>query len=446
MQSKIKDRSRFMLTRMRIEKLFDIFDYDIEFKTEGVTILTGPNGYGKTTVLKIIDALASRNSLFFMQLLFKKLVLELSDGDEIMLEKSDNGAVEFTVNQSKTLRWNTKSLIKSLDKVAERLPFFSQLSENEWLDRRTDEILNRDTLLQRILIDFPEKIEGLPISDWANSFKTPTVYFIREQRLLRPISRNRTNSKQRRFSLGLNSEEEINAFSNTIEEYAKELRENIKETLAKSSQITQQLDSSFPRRLFDQSSDITEEDFTRRFKQVKEIQKSLSEHGISNIQEDTHPTYKTENAKALHVYIDDSERKLAVFSELLDKLKAFTDTLNERRFTFKRIAISKEDGFKFTTNEGIPLVLGDLSSGEQQEVVLLYELLFKVQSGTLVLIDEPELSLHIVWQKEFLADIFKIIELQKINIVIATHSPQIINNRWDLTIDLEDLRNAKIPK
>lgn len=91
-----------------------------------------------------------------------------------------------------------------------------------------------------------------------------------------------------------------------------------------------------------------------------------------------------------------------------------------------------------------PLALGDLSSGEQQEVVLLYELLFKVKAGTLVLIDEPELSLHVVWQKQFLDDLFKIIELQKINIVVATHSPQIINNHWDLTVDLEELRDASV--
>lgn len=238
----------------------------------------------------------------------------------------------------------------------------------------------------------------------------------------------------------------MGVFSNTVEEYAKELRENIKETLAQSSQITQELDSSFPRRLFDQENGISEEEFKARFDKVKEIQKALSEYEISATKEDSHPTYKVENANALQVYIDDAEKKLAVFSNLLSKLKAFTDILNERRFTFKRIAISKEEGFKFTTDQGKSLALGDLSSGEQQEVVLLYELLFKVKAGTLVLIDEPELSLHIVWQKQFLDDLFKIIALQKINIVIATHSPQIINTRWDLTVDLEDLRNAAVPK
>ena len=139
------------------------------------------------------------------------------------------------------------------------------------------------------------------------------------------------------------------------------------------------------------------------------------------------------------MYIDDIQKKLAVFSGFLDKLKIFTEILNERRFNFKRIDISKDEGFKFSTEHGKSLALGDLSSGEQQEVVLLYELLFKVNPGTLVLIDEPELSLHVGWQKQFLDDLFKINKLQKIDVIIATHSPQIINEHWDLTVDLEEI-------
>ena len=45
-----------MLQRIEIKKLFDQFDYNIELNPEGITILTGPNGYGKTTILRIIHA------------------------------------------------------------------------------------------------------------------------------------------------------------------------------------------------------------------------------------------------------------------------------------------------------------------------------------------------------------------------------------------------------
>jgi len=421
-----------MLTSIRIEKLFDIFDYDIEFKKEGITILTGPNGYGKTTVLKILDALATQNGPFFIGLLFKKIILVLSDRNEITLEKEGNNDVLI----NKSTRLNKKSFNHILQNILKDEPFLDHVSENRWIDRRTENIYNTETLLQKLLPNFTSELRKIGLPKFAD------VYFIREQRLLRPIPAR----PKPRGMLSRYSDQEIDNFSNTIEEYAKELSENIKETLAKSSQITQELDSSFPRRLFDQQLDIYEEEFNLRFNKVKEIQKALSEYGLSDIKEDSHPTYKKENAKALYVYINDAEKKLAVFSELLDKLKTFTGILNERRFTFKRIDISKKDGFKFSTNQGKPLVLSELSSGEQQEVVLLYELLFKVKPGTLVLIDEPELSLHVVWQKQFLDDLFKIIELQKINIVVATHSPQIINNYWDLTVDLEELRDAALSK
>lgn len=79
----------------------------------------------------------------------------------------------------------------------------------------------------------------------------------------------------------------------------------------------------------------------------------------------------------------------------------------------------------------------DLSSGEQHEVVLLYELLFKVSEKSLVLIDEPEISLHIVWQKEFLKDLLEIIKIRNFDVLIATHSPSIIDENWDLTVELE---------
>jgi len=54
------------------------------------------------------------------------------------------------------------------------------------------------------------------------------------------------------------------------------------------------------------------------------------------------------------------------------------------------------------------------------------------------LIDEPEISLHVVWQLEFMADLLRIQAANNFQCVIATHSPQIIQNAGDITIDLAD--------
>ncbi|MDX2306130.1 MAG: AAA family ATPase [Microscillaceae bacterium] len=118
------------------------------------------------------------------------------------------------------------------------------------------------------------------------------------------------------------------------------------------------------------------------------------------------------------------------------RIELFKNILN-RRFLYKRMLISKDRGFKFFTGRNKELFPQNLSSGEQHELVLLYQLLFKLSSNALILIDEPEISLHIVWQEQFLNDLQKIIQLRGFDVLIATHSPQIINDRWDLTVELK---------
>jgi predicted ATP-binding protein involved in virulence len=55
----------------------------------------------------------------------------------------------------------------------------------------------------------------------------------------------------------------------------------------------------------------------------------------------------------------------------------------------------------------------------------------------LILIDEPELSLHVAWQVQFLKDLARVIKLSSFDVLLATHSPQIIDTRWDLTVELK---------
>ena len=61
----------------------------------------------------------------------------------------------------------------------------------------------------------------------------------------------------------------------------------------------------------------------------------------------------------------------------------------------------------------------------------------RVRENSIILIDEPEISLHVVWQHEFLKDLEQIAALSQFHALVATHSPQIISDRWDLTVELK---------
>jgi predicted ATP-binding protein involved in virulence len=126
---------------------------------------------------------------------------------------------------------------------------------------------------------------------------------------------------------------------------------------------------------------------------------------------------------------------LSVFDDVFTKIDLFKKIVNAR-FLHKSITVG-QSGFGVVTSSESQLDPVLLSSGEQHELVILYELLFRVSKNSIILIDEPEISLHVAWQDEFLKDLGQMAELSQFNALVATHSPQIISDRWDLTVELK---------
>ena len=114
---------------------------------------------------------------------------------------------------------------------------------------------------------------------------------------------------------------------------------------------------------------------------------------------------------------------------------AFQDIINTR-LLFKAFGITKENTFRFVSDHGNKVEVSDLSSGEQHLLVLYSQLLFRTKPDTLVMIDEPELSMNVVWQRNFLKDLQRIVELRKFDVLVATHSPMIIHDKWDWVVHL----------
>lgn len=139
-------------------------------------------------------------------------------------------------------------------------------------------------------------------------------------------------------------------------------------------------------------------------------------------------------ARVLSVYVHDTERKLQTLAALREKVTLFKDLI-ESRFSGKVVNVSKQNGFTISyRDKTVPLE--KLSSGEQHQLVLFFELLFELKNNALILIDEPELSLHVSWQKRFIGDLRRIIDLNIFDVVLATHSPQLIGRWLDLSVDL----------
>ncbi|MDN5391546.1 MAG: ATP-binding protein [Pseudomonas sp.] len=70
----------------------------------------------------------------------------------------------------------------------------------------------------------------------------------------------------------------------------------------------------------------------------------------------------------------------------------------------------------------------NLSSGEQCIVLMLSKIISSVEPGAVVLVDEPEISLHVHWQ-QMLPKLFEVISNKlECSFVVATHSPTVVAN------------------
>ena len=79
-----------------------------------------------------------------------------------------------------------------------------------------------------------------------------------------------------------------------------------------------------------------------------------------------------------------------------------------------------------------------LSSGEKQILILLTQALLAENSPVVYMADEPELSLHIEWQAML---IDSLLELGgEIQVIVATHSPDIVSDYRESVIPLDDVK------
>jgi predicted ATP-binding protein involved in virulence len=437
MEKKVK------LRKLIINGLFGHFNHVIKFKDENITIVTAPNGYGKTICLKVIDSIFNRKLSFLCDLQFSSIELFTSNGT-LEIIKNDTEGQHGTItlahsDESESHEYSRQYELTSNKKLSMHgidihVPFLHRVGPREWEDHRTEETYSLEEVIENFSDYLPDEFTSKNYPQWYIEFSNSlNAHFVQDQRLIQ----RKVSGRGRKLN-----------FVDTIEKYASELAELIRDSGFQSSHVSQQLDTTFPVRLLTIDRSFKPKDASTLKEELQALQNKRADLSSFNLlsSEQHLPAMhvlediKDEDRKVLTLYVEDTYAKLKSYEDIYKKIELFSRILNNKRLSFKKIKIEAEKGFHFETEEKRPLKLTQLSSGEQHQVVLLYELIFKTQRNVLVLIDEPEISLHVAWQKEFLKDLEEIIEIQSMPVVIATHSPQIIDGKWELTVDLEGVQ------
>ena len=119
------------------------------------------------------------------------------------------------------------------------------------------------------------------------------------------------------------------------------------------------------------------------------------------------------------------------------KKKRFQDMVDELFTDTGKKIVRTENEIRFS-QIGEVLVPYQLSSGEKQMLAILLTVLVEDDQPYVLFMDEPEVSLHIEWQKR-LIDLC--LELNpNVQIILTTHSPAVVMNGWmDSVTEVTDI-------
>jgi len=456
------------IKQVSVTKLFGMFDHVIPFNLdEHITIIHGSNGLGKTALLRMINSFFNNRYSELRSIPFLAFQIDFDDDSSLRITRS----ADAKEDESKSKRGQQglvaeitsepgemPSLIElggprrveelrlALHYLENVVPGFERIGQELWRAHPSAETLSTEDLIERYWDHFPPHVQKeleLPLfagsstqgRDRLNHIRSQIdVRFIETQRL---VTWSRTGRKK-----GYESPDRMTP---VVAMYSDELATIIQKKFNEYATLSQSLDQTFPRRVIyrDSGATLSLEELREKLNSLDEKRKRLTEAGL--LDKEPHyfafegvPTSIDDVTRSvLSVYAADMDKKLSVFSDVTDKIELLKQFVKDH-FLYKELLVSKEKGFTLkSTKTKEPLDPTQLSSGEQHELVLLYELLFRIKPNSLILIDKPEISLHVDWQTQFLEDLKNVIRLSPFDALIATHSPQIINTRWDLTVELE---------
>lgn len=408
-----------MLYELKIEELYGLYSYTIKFtEKKNPFIITAPNGFGKTTVLRIIHNLYMGNLWYYYYLPFKSIEMNFDGNVSIVINKTqiaepDDNLENYStsvnlivegehVEESIINALYIKYLRRTVSPMRMRLGY---QRDEEFISLNYD--LGSDEYIHDKAPKLLEKIQGLK------------CLMINEQRLIEnEIVGNNTVPYK------------------TVDEIRKELTKYLQEARNTYNRISQEVDTTFLERLSHKDGLKQYKGFNNNklLEEVKQTVELYKKYGlIDNLK--IVDKIGVEYQEVLRLYLLDMQKKLKSIKPFYEKLELFDSLVSGKQLSYKQLSFSG-DGLSIKSSIGGDIPFHKLSSGEQNLMVLCYKLVFELKNDQLLLIDEPENSLHMSWLETLFADYKRVAKITGCRMIIATHSPAFIHGNWNLTYDL----------
>ena len=375
-----------MLRHITIRKLFHLYDYEIAMTSgdgnpiQDIMFLTGPNGMGKSTILRSVASVYKREFVYFSTFPFERMTL---DFDACKVDITQDTTVEEVEEDSDIPGSKTVTVICDYITKSEQ-PVYEH---GVWS--------YRDGVKLSVPVSMP---------NMEMVFNSPKCLYISDKRLTEGA-------------------DDAVIHPNLVIKLLREIQALFSEGYAAPA-----------------DKEVSEIGRKERVQKVKEVMELLS--GCEVALPIDMKAFNDEAVVSNHQLVC-CENAISNCGDRIPRLQGFQQFVEASKFLGKSYRITMSNGLQFYAENEERSMLGfsQLSLGEQHIISQIYTMFFSPMPFQLVLVDEPELSFHLMWQMQYLGNIKAVQNIRKCAFLIATHSTQVFEGKFELTTDLFSQKN-----
>ena len=420
------DNNNLRLEKVEIKKMWGI--KNIKVTLSNINLFVGLNGTGKTTFINIIEAVSTCDCESLLRLNFKSCTLFFENNTSItcsrFIEKSDSDIIKYKIVENGSVIFEDKF-------------YGSMVIQRNYRIRKTRRLPTRFMYPFDISNEILSKLKKIINISWISVERS---YIIQDEDNDLYEKNEGVNGKLRELIT------RIRFYQSEIEALEKESLESFRNKIFELMLYDEKLDDP-------SAFQVPQDDSWS--KQLKKVFKDLGLQEISIMSKlDKHVTKMQEVFKNSSSNDDTINKNIFMFT-LFNRTQGiinYSKVADEQRKKIRKnyeIYLGQIEKFLKKKITGIHSQINrdekifnfdELSSGEKQILILLSEALLQKNDKSLFIADEPELSLHISWQREIINAIHSL--NPNAQLIFATHSPEVVSLWKDYVINMENITSS----
>lgn len=413
---------------VEVKGLWDVKDIHVNFY-EDVNILIGGNGSGKTTFLRLVEALLNVDLGAIDDLVFSEVVIIIQGEEEDnsitiqrIMEDLVSPVYRYIFPDSEIIDMRSDGRVQYRSRLSSR-------SLYQHLKERLDEIVSVSWLSINRINESSERPERRLLDTNRTDVDIKLNLLMTQIVSYRLQLETKVNERTRKFNEDIVSMMLYNKSYDTIPSY----EEFQKLKGYTTDNIVTELHKVFS--YFGDARLHTEEIKTHAEK-IKDIIDKIDRRDMS-ISPDEMLSMSLMNRTAAILKL--SAEYQAERAQILEPIKMYLDIVlqyfRDKHIEFDSLTSRLVPIVKIGNDRERHLDMNALSSGEKQLLILLTETLLQQKKPYIFIADEPELSLHIEWQRNLINSIRSL--NPNAQVIFATHAPEIAANHPKKLINMQ---------